>query len=84
MNAFSSSHQVIAVMESVHVRGPCNVTGQIYMATYPKDGIDKWLAGAFIQDAMPDVNAGDREFLISGTSPAGWDKLFQMSSESNG
>ena len=76
MNAFSSSHQVIADMESVHVSGPCNVTGQIYKATYPKDGIDKWLDGAFIQDAMPDVDAGDREFLVSGISPAGWHRLF--------
>lgn len=31
--------------------------------------------GAYIQDAMSDVSLDDREFLMSGMSPEGWDDL---------
>ena len=41
--------------------------------------MDAWRAmegGALIQDAIPDISSDDREFLISGMSPEGWEKLF--------
>ena len=81
MNRFRPNLRIVETAESYRLSGPCAVTGEVYEATYPKDGIDKWLNGAFIQDAMPDVSAGDREFLISGISPAGWDQMFQESDE---
>jgi hypothetical protein len=31
----------------------------------------------FIQDAFPYLSANDREFLISGMSPEGWDETFK-------
>ena len=77
----SPSRRVLEEGQVVHVEGRCHITGQVYAATYPKDGIDKWQAGVFIQDAMPDVSASDREFLVSGISPAGWDWLFAESGE---
>jgi len=78
---FSGSRRVLVDELIVHVEGPCNVTGEVYKATYPKTGVVAWLMGAHIQDAMPDVSDGDREFLISGISPAGWDRLFAESGE---
>lgn len=35
-----------------------------------------WEAGAFIQDAMPNVSAEDREFIISGITPEEWNAVF--------
>ena len=37
---------------------------------------DKWCAGCLIQDAMPDMSADDREFLITGYTPEDWEKMF--------
>ena len=35
-----------------------------------------WEAGEKIQDAMPDVEAPLREFLMTGTTPAEWNAMF--------
>lgn len=32
--------------------------------------------GMYIQDAYPNLTADEREFLISGTTPEEWDRLF--------
>ena len=38
--------------------------------------IDHWLGGALIQDAMPHLDADQREFLMTGITPAEWDSVF--------
>jgi hypothetical protein len=38
--------------------------------------IDAWDGGMLIQDAMPDVSKDDREFIMSGSTPVDWDKMF--------
>ena len=38
--------------------------------------LSKWQAGELIQNAFPDLNADDREFLITGITPEEWDKAF--------
>lgn len=38
--------------------------------------MDRWEAGELIQNVMPNLTAEQREFLISGTTPAEWDRLF--------
>ncbi len=58
------------------VRGKCTFTDQSHEVIVPTDGLDRWLCGALIQDAMPNVSADDREFLISGISPKGWEETF--------
>ena len=35
-----------------------------------------WQRGMNIQDAMPYLSAGEREFLISGVHPDEWDAMF--------
>jgi hypothetical protein len=35
-----------------------------------------WERGKHIQDAMPQVSADDREFIVSGCTKEDWDKLF--------
>jgi hypothetical protein len=59
------------------ISGNCIVTGKLYKVEVEESAYERWNAGAFIQDAMPHLSEGDREFLISGTSPEGWDELFK-------
>ena len=56
--------------------GHCTVTGEAYSVRVPSCQVFQWYQGKLIQDAMPTVSPGDREFLVSGISPAGWDQLF--------
>lgn len=58
------------------VSGPCKFTGEEYSCLVPIDGMVKFLNGMRAQDALPTVSADVREFLISGISPAGWNRAF--------
>lgn len=58
------------------ITGNCVITGKEYSCIVPTSGLQRWLDGDFIQNAMPEVSADDREFLKSGISPTGWDKAF--------
>ena len=40
-----------------------------------------WRQGMLIQLAMPHLKPEEREFLISGTTPEDWDKLFPKEDE---
>ena len=58
------------------VSGACKFTGEEYHCVVPMEGLARFLNGEPVQDAMPRVSADDREFLISGISPAGWKQAF--------
>jgi len=62
--------------DEVIIKGPCFVTHKEYSVTVSLKSFLAWEISDHIQDAMPDLSAGDREFLISGTSPEGWKELF--------
>ena len=40
------------------------------------EGYAEWQGGELIQDALPELSAGERELLISGTCDPCWDELF--------
>lgn len=56
--------------------GPCMVTGETYVVKVPRAGLFAYRQGAMIQNAFPEMSADDREFLLSGISPAGWKQMF--------
>lgn len=35
-----------------------------------------WQSGVYAQDAFPNLNARDREFIISGSTDEDWNKMF--------
>lgn len=37
---------------------------------------DQWQTGTLIQDCMPNLSPGQREFLITGITPSEWDSIF--------
>jgi hypothetical protein len=46
--------------------------------------LDAWQNGEKIQDAMPNVPAEEREFILTGTTPEEWDELFSDELEVEG
>lgn len=82
MNVFRPNLRVTQTEGTYHVSGPCAVTGEEYATSYPERGVKLWIGGMHIQDAMPEISADDREFLLTGISPAGWDKLFAQTGRS--
>ncbi len=57
--------------------GPCLITKKPYSVKVPGSELYAYNQGRYIQDAMPSVSAEDREFLMTGYSPEGWDKIFR-------
>lgn len=52
---------------------------EYYLACTPrqyKQGIEAYKNGALIQEAFPFLTAEEREFLMTGLTPAMWDRLF--------
>jgi len=54
----------------------CGVCDKYEVWSLDRQAVVRWQEGENIQHAFPDMSAGDREVLISGTHPACWDKLF--------
>jgi len=63
-------------MTTARVVSFCRVCAEPREITVPAAGFMAWQRGEFIQDAMPEVSAEDREQLISQTCPTCWDEMF--------
>ena len=44
-------------------------------------GLKAWDGHWLIQEALPGLTMGEREFLMSGTTPEEWDELFDEDEE---
>jgi len=40
-----------------------------------QDQLDAWQSGMLIQDAMPNISANDREFIMTGIIEGEWDEV---------
>lgn len=58
-------------------------TGELNTRDIPitDEQMTRWQMGTMIQDAMPNVSAEDREFLMSGFTPEDWATLFPPEDE---
>jgi hypothetical protein len=61
----------------VKVTTTCTFCGKSETFEVSDEGYRRWKAGAFIQDALPELSADRREQLISGTDPECWDRMFK-------
>ena len=54
------------------------LTGKVHTMDLPitQEQIDSWVNGELIQNAMPQLDREQREFLISGITPEEWKKAF--------
>jgi hypothetical protein len=56
----------------------CPVSGEVkcqYIAV-TQDQLDDWLAGVLIQNAMPNLSADEREFIMTGITSDVWEQMF--------
>lgn len=62
----------------VRLTGPCAVTGKEYSVVVTLEGVIAYFTlGTHITEAFPELPCEEREFLISGTSPKRWTRLFR-------
>lgn len=67
--------------QSVIASKVCTVSGKEYAVTVPLEAYVSWRNGAVVQRAFPNLTADQREFLISGNTPAEWEQLFGAEEE---
>ena len=59
----------------------CDVLDEEYIVTIELSQYEEWRGGRPIQQVMPELNSNEREFLISGMTPAMWDNLYDTMQE---
>ena len=58
------------------VEGVCPVTARKWSVKVRREGYDTWKAGTTIQKALPELTDDEREQLISGMTPEGFEIVF--------
>ena len=61
----------------VRTTGICSVTKEEYAVEVDTAAWLRWQSGELIQVAMPNLNDDQREFLMSGITPAEWETIFE-------
>lgn len=61
----------------------CPICGTMQAVRVSVGSYVSWQTGVLIQDAMPELNADQREFFLTGICPPCWDILFPESEESD-
>jgi hypothetical protein len=65
----------------VEVKRECILTGRVNALTFPMSpadflqSYDLYMEGALIQNAFPALDAGLREFLMTGITPDHWERF---------
>ena len=61
----------------------CMLTGDTNTMDIPvtQQQLDDWTNGMLIQEAMPNLTAEHREFIMTGTTPEVWTRNFSESEE---
>lgn len=67
-----------AINGKVAVVSTCPMCGDTKVFSLPEAGYKAWQDGMVIQQALPELDANDRERLISGICPTCWDKMFSI------
>ena len=70
-------HTSLYTATTMTVHGICEVTGKFYSVKVTPAAYHRWkYGGQLLQDAFPELSVPEREFILSGTTPAEWDKMF--------
>lgn len=64
------------IVDLVELKGFCVSCGRSHSVYADRKSVMLWQSGELIQNAMPEVSAEDREFLISRICPKCWDDMF--------
>lgn len=67
----------------IRLTGPCVVTGREHSVVVSREGVLAYFErGVKAREAFAELPKEEREFLISGTSPEGWEMLFGSTQDS--
>jgi hypothetical protein len=53
----------------------CSVTEEVHVITVPLHKWMDWKMGENIQKVFPELNAAEREMLMTGITPAEWNRM---------
>lgn len=53
----------------------CSVTKETFILKLPAKQVKEWVGGKLIQNVFPQLSPSEREFLITGFTPAEQDQL---------
>ncbi len=68
--------------KKIRLTGPCVITGNQYSVVVAKEAATNYFKlGMKIHEAFPKLSLEEREFLISGISPEGWNKTFPQGAD---
>lgn len=67
---------VVQVDDVTRVEKRCQASGAVYHVEVATARYEHWRAGGKIQDCMPMLSDEQREFLMTGLTPAEWSKFF--------
>jgi hypothetical protein len=62
----------------VEIHSECILCGLASVVTAPIEGYKKWLDGAMVQEAFPELPAGQRETIQSGMHEKCFDEAFEF------
>ena len=60
---------------------PCRCCQKVTDLQVDLEKFVAWQQGELIQNALPELDADQRELLISGTCPTCWDEMFPSEEE---
>ena len=83
LKAMCGNEQVIELTEDGQTYSKvCTVTDELYQVTITAEQYLRiHLHNLKVQDECPELDANQREFIISGTTPAEWEDMFKDESE---
>jgi hypothetical protein len=75
---FSNKELVnLPLLNKYYMTGKCIITKEDYQTQpFNKTDYHMWVGGELIQNCFPYLSLEDREFMISGISPKGWEQIF--------
>lgn len=57
----------------------CMMCGRSAVLEVPVEGLRRWQAGELVQVALPELDQGQRELLMTGTHDHCWQQMWNLS-----
>lgn len=68
-------------LPATEIENICFHCGQANKILVESAKLEAWRNGAYIQDAFHDLDADDRELIMTGTHPECWNNMFPKNME---
>jgi hypothetical protein len=72
----STNRYARKVGDQIVIGGTCSITRELYEVRVPVELYERWKSGEYIQKVFPMLNPDQREFMLTGYTPAEWTDIF--------